>query len=142
MYSAVRTVSFDCHDPYALARFWSGVVGQPVHSDDNPGDPQCSVVMLDGHPDLLFLTVPEGKSVKNRVHLDLTPNGSRDEEVDRVVAAGATIVSDMRRPDGRGWVVLGDPEGNEFCILRSAAERAATAHLDEAAWQAEQAAGG
>ncbi|MBV9486084.1 MAG: VOC family protein, partial [Frankiaceae bacterium] len=51
---------------------------------------------------------------------------SRDEEVDRLLAAGAALVQDHRQPDGLGWVVLADPAGNEFCILRSQAERAAT----------------
>jgi predicted enzyme related to lactoylglutathione lyase len=62
--------------------------------------------------------------VKNRLHLDLIPtSGTRDSEVTRLVGIGATIVADQRRPDGKGWVVLADPEGNEFCVERSAAER-------------------
>ena len=81
-----------------------------------------------GGPEVLFLAVPEGKSVKNRLHLDLEPaDRTRDEEVERLLAVGAVHVADQRRPDGTGWVVLADPEGNEFCVLRSAAERAATA---------------
>ncbi|GAA2708314.1 hypothetical protein GCM10010429_21380 [Micromonospora olivasterospora] len=76
---------------------------------------------------VLFLQVPEGKTVKNRVHLCLEPaDRNRDAEVERLLALGATEVADHRRPDGTGWVVLADPEGNEFCVLRSAAERAAT----------------
>jgi predicted enzyme related to lactoylglutathione lyase len=68
--------------------------------------------------------VPEPKTVKNRVHLDLMPDDrTRDEEVERLLGIGATLVADHRRPDGAGWVVLADPEGNEFCIERSAAER-------------------
>jgi Glyoxalase-like domain len=71
--------------------------------------------------------VPEPKTVKNRVHLDLMPTDrTRDEEVERLLGIGATLVADHRRPDGTGWVVLADPEGNEFCIERSAAERAAS----------------
>lgn len=65
------------------------------------------------------------KTVKNRVHLDLEPRDrSRDEEVERVLALGATLVDDRRNPDGTGWAVLADPEGNEFCVERSAGERA------------------
>jgi hypothetical protein len=68
------------------------------------------------------MRVPEAKQVKNRVHLDLTPDSStpqaRDAEIERVIALGATLVDDHRRPDGKGWVVLADPEGNEFCIER------------------------
>jgi predicted enzyme related to lactoylglutathione lyase len=68
--------------------------------------------------------VPEPKTDKNRVHLDLVPaDGTRDEEVERLLGIGATLVADHRRPDGTGWVVLADPEGNELCIERSAAER-------------------
>jgi hypothetical protein len=63
--------------------------------------------------------------VKNRLHLDLMPEThTRDEEVERLLAAGATLVSDERTPNGRGWAVLADPEGNEFCIEASAKERA------------------
>jgi hypothetical protein len=70
--------------------------------------------------------VPEAKTVKNRVHLDLVPaDGTRDEEVERLLGIGAILVADHRRSDGMGWVVLADPEGNELCIERGAAERAA-----------------
>ena len=73
---------------------------------------------------LLFISVPEGKTVKNRVHLDLMPTErSRDEEVERLLGIGARLVDDQRSPDGTGWVVLTDPEGNEFCVERSAQER-------------------
>jgi uncharacterized protein (TIGR03086 family) len=69
--------------------------------------------------------VPEPKHVKNRVHLDLVPLTSRrDEEAGQLLRIGARMVDDQRRPDGGGWVVLSDPEGNEFCIERSDAERA------------------
>jgi hypothetical protein len=75
---------------------------------------------------LYFQRVPEGKVVKNRVHLDVAPlDGTRDEEVERLLAAGATVADDQRRADGTGWVVLADPEGNEFCVERGDAERAA-----------------
>jgi Glyoxalase-like domain len=60
------------------------------------------------------------------VHLDLQSDTTRDEEVDRLIGVGATLVDDQRKPDGRGWVVLADPEGNEFCVERSAVEMAAT----------------
>jgi hypothetical protein len=69
----------------------------------------------------------EAKTVKNRIHLDLQPTDrTRDEEVDRLVALGAKLVDDQRRPDGTSWVMLADPEGNELCVERSAAERAAS----------------
>lgn len=67
---------------------------------------------------LLFISVPDRKKVKNRVHLDLRPvDRTREEEVDRVLSLGATQLADYRRPDGSGWITLADPEGNEFCIL-------------------------
>ncbi|WP_236241032.1 VOC family protein [Streptomyces sp. CC228A] len=125
MTSLVRHVTFDCADPYRLAGFWSAVLDAPLGDDDRPGDPEA-VVETPG-VSLLFIAVPEGKTVKNRVHLDLQPQDrSRDEEVDRLLALGATLVDDRRRPDGTGWVVLADIEGNELCVERSAAERAAT----------------
>jgi predicted enzyme related to lactoylglutathione lyase len=60
------------------------------------------------------------------MHVCLQPGQPRDREVDRLLGIGATMVDDRRQPDGRGWAVLADPEGNEFCVLRSAAERQAT----------------
>ena len=72
----------------------------------------------------MFIQVSEGKQVKNRVHLDLQPTDrARDDEIERVIALGATPLHDLRNDDGSGWLVLADPEGNEFCILRSQAER-------------------
>ncbi|MFJ7218324.1 VOC family protein [Amycolatopsis sp. NPDC098790] len=125
MPSSVLHVSVDCADPYQLCRFWSQVTGKPVPDEDQPGDDECGIE-LDGGIDLLFLRVPEPKTVKNRLHVCLQPDIPRDEEVERILALGATLVNDLRKPDGRGWAVLADPEGNEFCVLRSAAERAAT----------------
>jgi predicted enzyme related to lactoylglutathione lyase len=121
----IRNVAFDCADPYQLALFWSEVVGQPLTDDSVPGEPEAAIVMPAG-PAYFFQRVPEAKSVKNRVHVCLQPDVPRETEVERVLALGATMLEDHRLPDGTGWVVLADPEGNEFCILRSAAERAAT----------------
>ena len=82
----------------------------------------------DGGRQLLFIEVPDDKQVKNRVHLDLKPaEGPRDEEVARLLRLGARQLADHRREDGTGWVTLADPEGNEFCVVRSDAERAASA---------------
>jgi predicted enzyme related to lactoylglutathione lyase len=124
--SAVRHVTFDCADPYQLATFWSQVLGGSLDPEDEPGDPEA-VVQAEGSPTLLFQRVPEGKTVKNRVHLDLQPQGvRRDDEVERLQALGATVVGDHRRPDGTGWVTMADIEGNEFCVERSDLERAAS----------------
>ncbi|MER7672585.1 VOC family protein [Kitasatospora sp. NPDC096128] len=125
MASLVRHVTIDCADPFGLADFWAKVLDGTVSEDDNPGDPEALVKSAGA--DLLFIQVPEGKTVKNRVHLDLQPQDrSRDEEVERLLALGATVVSDQRRPDGTGWVTMADPEGNELCVERSRAERIAT----------------
>ncbi|GAA5181448.1 VOC family protein [Rugosimonospora acidiphila] len=127
MTASVRNVTFDCADPWALSAFWQEATGYPRHPDDVPGDDGAALVAPDGAgPALLFLRVPEGKSAKNRLHLDLQPDTGRDQETDRLIVLGARMVDDRRLPDGQGWVVLADPEGNEFCVVRSAAERAAT----------------
>ncbi|MFJ9810190.1 VOC family protein [Streptomyces sp. NPDC101158] len=122
MTSLVRHITIDCSDAYTLAGFWAQVLDSKVSDDDRPGDPEALVESAGAG--LLFIQVPEKKSVKNRVHLDLQPQDrTRDEEVERVLALGASLVDDRRRPDGTGWVVLADPEGNEFCVERSTAER-------------------
>lgn len=82
--------------------------------------------MLPEGPLLYFNQVPEPKTVKNRIHLCLRPTTSREEEVERLLTLGATLVTDRRKPDGAGWAVLADPEGNEFCVLRSESDRAET----------------
>ncbi|RKT51657.1 VOC family protein [Saccharothrix australiensis] len=125
MTSLVHNITFDCRNAYELAGFWSRVTGRPPADDASPGDPEV-VIRPAGGPNLLFIEVPERKTAKNRVHLDLQPESTRDEEVERLLGVGATLVEDHRRPDGTGWVTLADPEGNEFCVERSAAERAAT----------------
>ncbi|MET9567981.1 VOC family protein [Streptomyces virginiae] len=122
MASLVRHITVDCSDAYGLGRFWAAVLDGSLADDDFPGDPEA-LVTAPGST-LLFVTVPDAKSAKNRVHVDLQPQDrTRDEEVERIVALGATVVGDRRRPDGTGWVTLADPEGNEFCVERSAAER-------------------
>lgn len=126
----VRHITFDCADPSALTAFWSEVVGwREDPADPNlPGDTEWLLRDPTGGPDLMFIKVPEGKIVKNRVHLDLAPTDrTRDEEVEHLLCHGATQVADHRRPDGSGWVLMADPEGNEFCVERSDGERAAAA---------------
>lgn len=122
----IRSITVDCADPYRQAVFWSEVTGwrEDPADPNHPDDPEGRIVSTHGIS-LLFIPVPEGKIGKNRVHLDLMPTArSRDEEVERLLGIGATLVGDHRQPDGRGWVTLADPEGNEFCVERSAAERA------------------
>jgi catechol 2,3-dioxygenase-like lactoylglutathione lyase family enzyme len=128
MTSFISHTSIDCHDAYALSEWWKQVLGYVDIADDpnEPGHVECAIVPADADgPDLLFIEVPEGKQVKNRLHLDLRPaDGTRDQEVERLVGIGAAVVDDRREENGTGWVVLADPEGNEFCVLRSDAERA------------------
>lgn len=125
MSSLIQNISVDCAHPFALAQFWSQVLERPVHPDNEPADEEVGVA-LDGDRELLFLTVPEPKAVKNRLHLCLQPNQPRDAEVERLLGLGAAMHDDRRNADGSGWAVLRDPEGNEFCVLRSAAERPAS----------------
>ena len=127
MTARLSHVTTDCLDAFALSVFWSRVLGYVEDPDDpnGTGDEECVISSPDGVHRLLFIEVPEAKQVKNRLHLDLQPvEGTRDEELARLLSVGARQVADLRNPDGTGWVVLADPEGNEFCILRSDAERA------------------
>jgi len=126
MASSLRNITIDCTDSLLLGRFWAEVLGWHVFHDDDP-----EVVVAPSYPPagdgpkLLFIPVPEPRTVKNRVHLDVQPqDGTRDEEVERLLGLGASVVEDHRNPDGTGWVWLADPEGNDFCVERSAAERA------------------
>ncbi|WP_407547634.1 VOC family protein [Streptomyces sp. Pv4-95] len=124
MVSVVQNVAIDCADAYELARFWSRVTGRPVNPEDKPGDRETQVQLAEG-PALYFNQVPESKKVKNRIHLCLRPETAREREVERLLGLGATLVTDHRNSDGSGWAVLADPEGNEFCVLRSESDRAA-----------------
>ncbi|SCG36486.1 VOC family protein [Micromonospora humi] len=126
MGTVIRNIAFDCADPYELAHFWAEVFECPVDPGFQPDDEEVAIEPPGGGR-LYFQRVPERKSVKNRVHICLQPDGPRDQEVERVGALGAAIVDDRRHPDGSGWVVMADPEGNEFCVVRSDAERPDTA---------------
>jgi uncharacterized damage-inducible protein DinB/predicted enzyme related to lactoylglutathione lyase len=121
MTSSVRHLTVDSRDPYALGSFWAAALGGRLASDDEPGDPEALV--LGASAPLLFVQVPEGKAGKNRLHLDLQPATTRAAEVERLRGLGAVVVDDRVQPDGRGWVVMADPEGNEFCVEGSAQER-------------------
>jgi uncharacterized protein (TIGR03086 family) len=123
----IKSITFDCTNPYRLVQFWAQLTGfvEDPENTNAPEDPEGLLLSPDGSLALLFIAVPEPKQSKNRLHLDLVPlDRRREDEVERLVRIGARIVADQRRPDGTGWVVLADPEGNEFCIERSDAERA------------------
>jgi catechol 2,3-dioxygenase-like lactoylglutathione lyase family enzyme len=128
MTAYVSHTTVDCADAYRLSEWWKQVLGYAdIEGDPNePGHEECMIRSAETGHQLLFVEVPDVKRVKNRVHFDLRPvDRTRDEEVAHLLSIGASQVSDQRevRGDGTGWVVLADPEGNEFCILRSDAER-------------------
>ena len=113
-----ETITIDANDVERLAGFWSELLGWPVTVDAD-GDVYLEPPPGQAGVTLLFEPVPEAKSTKNRLHLDLRPD-DQAAEVARAEALGARRVSIGQGPDV-SWVVLADPEGNEFCILRSAA---------------------
>lgn len=116
----IQCLAIDALDPRRLASFWQEALGwRRTYDNDTEvvleppaGSPEDGI-----SPDLIFLPVPEERSGKNRLHLDLRP---RDQaaEVDRLLALGATR-ADVGQGDDVSWVVLADPEGNEFCVLRA-----------------------
>ena len=131
MGSRLTEIVVDCHDPVAQAAFWAAALGyQVVRTEEGqaeiapwqrePPDLAEQVRQAPTVPTLVFVTVPEGKTVKNRLHLDVRPVDCRQQvEVERLIGLGA------RRVDvgqgSRRWAVLADPEGNEFCVLASLA---------------------
>ncbi|MFI5313770.1 MAG: VOC family protein [Candidatus Dormibacteria bacterium] len=103
----------DCNDPQRVGAFWAELLGMPLQSDKE----DATEYWLDFGPegrDLLFGIVPEPKTIKNRLHLDLRPD-NQEAEVARALSLGARHV-DVGQGE-QTWVVLADPEGNEFCIL-------------------------
>jgi len=112
----VGMVTTDCADPQALAAFWAAALGTPVALDVG------WFVMLappeGGGPPLGFQRVPESRSGKNRLHLDIgAAPGERDAEVARLVGLGATVLGERSGDSpGERWITLTDPEGNEFCV--------------------------
>jgi Glyoxalase-like domain len=137
MTSFISHTTVDCADAYALSEWWKPVLGYVDLEDDpnEPGHEECMIRDPETDHLVLFIQVPDTKSVKNRIHFDLMPReGTRDEELARLREHGAVEVHDLRGQwgPGTGWVVLADPEGNEFCILRSPAEREAARTAREA----------
>jgi predicted enzyme related to lactoylglutathione lyase len=117
MYSSIWNITFDCADAAAQAMFWAKVTGWEAQQRDvTPGHMEYAVVPpSDGMPKLYFTTVPEPKTVKNRIHLDLAPPGDdQHAELARLTGLGATVLPGQ--PPAVGWIVLADPEGNEFCL--------------------------
>ena len=115
MASRISALSIDAGDPAGLAEFWCEVLGWHVIERSDEG---VSIAGdIDGWPVIDFLPVPEAKVVKNRLHLDLRADeGDHPVELRRLRELGA-VPADVGQPPEAPWVVLTDPEGNEFCLL-------------------------
>ena len=124
------TLVLDCHDIATQARWWAEVLGYKiVYEDEHEVEIRRSDVSVDvvapqdwmgSPPGIVFVPVPEGKTVKNRLHIDLAPHlgQDRDAEIRRLLDLGATPV-DVGQDRDVTWTVLADPEGNELCVLSS-----------------------
>mgnify|MGYP001823954029 CR=1 FL=1 len=114
----IQSVTFDCDNAPELAAFWADAFGRSVDpAQEEHGIFFASIGFTDprpGQPVMMFIKVPEGKTAKNRMHLDLAAD-DRAAEVDRLVGLGETVVHD-RDEYGTRWTTLTDPEGNEFCV--------------------------
>jgi hypothetical protein len=119
MGSRFTELVIDAADPDRLAQFWMAGLGwQPT------GRYQGAVEIADpaGGPSLTFVPVPDEKRSKNRLHIDVNPIGcDQQQEVERLIGLGARR-ADVGQGEGKSWVVLADPEGNEFCVLQARAE--------------------
>jgi predicted enzyme related to lactoylglutathione lyase len=117
MHASILNITFDCADARAQALFWAAVTGWAAQERDaTPGHAEYAVVPPgESAPRLYFTTVPDPKTAKNRVHLDLVPPGDDSRaELRRLLGLGATVAGEQ--PPGVSWLVLADPEGNEFCL--------------------------
>ncbi|MBT0994808.1 VOC family protein [Cellulomonas sp. DKR-3] len=124
----VSQLTIDCPDPTTLARWWASVLGWVQVEDDEPDDDEVEIAPPAGDATpWLFIRVPETKTVKNRLHVDVRPPDGSDQptELARLLELGATRV-DIGQGDVP-WIVLADPEGNEFCLLRSTPAQLAAA---------------
>jgi predicted enzyme related to lactoylglutathione lyase len=109
------SVVIDARDVHVLASFWQEALGYHRSYESHDEIVLTADAEGDTEPGLVFGQVPEGKTVKNRLHIDLAPD-DRDAEVERLLALGATR-ADVGQTGDETWVVLADPEGNEFCVL-------------------------
>ena len=125
----IASVTFDCADALKVGQFWSAALGRPLDPGASSGFAAIGFagrrdkvgwaeVSPDDQPGTwLFTQVPEPKTAKNRIHLDVTATDVEDE-VARLVELGATKVADMEEY-GYTWTVMADPEGNEFCVAKA-----------------------
>jgi catechol-2,3-dioxygenase len=110
----IAQVAIDAANPAALAEFWCQVLGWAVLEHE---DGVVCIGPSDGGPGIDLVPVSDAKTVKNRLHLDLrADNSTQDVEVARLLTLGARRV-DIGQGQDASWVVLTDPEGNEFCVL-------------------------
>jgi len=111
--SRVGELIIDCADPVRVAAFWCGVLGYRESARDETG---VAIAGSPSAPSLLFIRVPEAKAGKNRLHFDVCPtDGDQEQELQRLLGLGAR--RSERIISGGSWVVLEDPEGNEFCLM-------------------------
>jgi hypothetical protein len=128
MAACVSHTTINCLDAYEVSEWWKRILDYTdVPGDPNePGDEECLIVDARMGHRLLFVGVADLQDPVGRIHLDLAPTDlTRDEEIVRALGLGAREVADRRLTDGSGWMVLEDPVGNRFCIVRSDVERVA-----------------
>jgi hypothetical protein len=120
-------VVVDCHDVAAQSRWWAEVLdwrvaheagGEAVLVPPHAVDPDRQMPPAERGPGLIFVPVPEGKAIKNRLHIDLapSPDAGQEAEVRRLEMLGARR-ADVGQAGTASWIVMTDPEGNEFCVL-------------------------
>ncbi|MEU5400936.1 VOC family protein [Streptomyces sp. NPDC005963] len=117
MRARIEEIVIDCHDPARLVRFWAALLG----GDPVDRDPGWSFVDPPGSLRVAFQRVPEGKAVKNRLHLDLSA-GTVEAASDEAVALGAVRLGEVVADAAGRFQVLADPEGNEFCFVQGGGE--------------------
>lgn len=124
----VSHTSIDCHDAYALSEWWRRILDYGTDPEDPnlPGHEECAIFDPDTGHTLLFLEVPDAELPAKRIHFDVRPRErTQEQEIRWLEEQGATLVADHRGQygPGTGWLTMADPEGNQFCVLKSLAER-------------------
>ena len=119
----IQCITIDCHNPSELAQFWAQALNwkfdETATENEAYIEKNLDPTNSDGYPDLLFIKTPDKKSSKNRMHLDLRPD-NQSEEVERLEKLGAKRIEIGQSDDlATTWIVMADPEGNEFCVLKA-----------------------
>ena len=121
MTSSIQAITMDCDDALILSSFWAGVLGESVDPDEHGSGPFFQSIGRSAPTGsgvaMMFIKVPEGKTAKNRMHLDLS-TADREVETERLLTLGASLV-DNKDEWGVQWTTLSDPEGNEFCVAEA-----------------------